>query len=264
MSNSRCSIKNIPLKHANIEVTSVCNLRCNYCFNNSGVKKHGELSIKEWLFILDKLKKHGVKSLLFTGGEPFTRTDIWKLLEYAQNLGFETNILSNGYSLNKYLGEYKINILRNIKKAQISLDSMNPLIHDQRRGIGSWQTAINAIKFLRSLNVNVEISVTISDENIEELDAITEFAYKLNCKVLIRPLAIIGRASSHKRSTTLEEKITLKKDMLIEKYGDIFVNDFAFYAPVIHDIDAVALKRGIITIQFNGCIRNFNNSSLLV
>lgn len=246
------------IRHVNIEVTSMCNLHCHYCFNNSGIKKDGELDTKEWLDILSKLRNKGVKSLLFTGGEPFIRKDIWDLLKYAQVMEFNVNILSNGYSINEQLDEHKRNILKNINRAQISLDSMSPIIHDQRRGTGSWDTAITAIKFLRKLGVYVEISVTISDENIDELDAITEFAHKTGCKVLIRPLALVGRASSHKRSMTLEEKIALKKDRLIDKYGDIFIDDFALYAPVMQDIDAIALKRGIITIQFNGSIRGFS------
>ena len=115
--------------HLNAEVTRACNLRCDYCFNDSGVMMHSELKLDEWKQAIDVTQKYGAKSVLFTGGEVMARKDSPAIIGHALEIGLQTSILSNGLKLNS---QYR-NMLQELERVQISLDSASPYSHDARR-----------------------------------------------------------------------------------------------------------------------------------
>ena len=65
-------------------ITRACNLKCVHCYNDSGMDKPcSELSTNEAKAVLDDLSQFGVPSVLFSGGEPLMRPDLFELIEYA-------------------------------------------------------------------------------------------------------------------------------------------------------------------------------------
>lgn len=220
-----------------------------------------ELSLEQWKNILDKGKEYGVESLLVTGGEFMVRKDAPEFLNFALDNKFKTIILSNGYKINSL----EKNILKELQKVQISLDSSNSLVHDLQRGEGSWNTAINTIDYLTKNKIPIEISATISPENINGLKGLAKLAYEKNSKLLIRPLLNIGRNENGKYLIQTQFENVKKK---IERiYGSIFVDDFTRYVPIEGKIhDQHNLEKGIITILPNGRLRGLNQnlSNLLV
>ncbi len=237
------------VKHMNVELTKRCNLRCSYCFNDSGKPMKYELSLGEWKDILNTGKEYGGETLLITGGEFMMRNDSIEILNFALDKGLKTSILSNGYKINSI----EENILKKLQKAQISVDSYDALLHNSRRGKGSWETALNAINYLRENNVPVEISATISPTDIPEIAGLAKLAFSTDSNLLLRPIQNIGRSKEKLSLTNNELKNTLRE---VEKeYGKIFVEDFERYVPVSEEDDKDNLKKGIITILPNGNIR---------
>lgn len=237
--------------HINAELTRACNLRCTYCFNSSGNMLANELDINEWEKIINIAGREGTRSFLFTGGEPLSRKDSPNIIKHSLDSGLETSILSNGYRI----PELDINLIGRLKRVQISLDSADPIKHDSRRGRGSWKTAIAAIKFVREQNTSVELSMTVSDYNISELEGVVEIACNTGSRVLIRPLQYIGRASKTANEnflSILASRLRILKDM----FGDIFVEDFAKYVPIQgKEHDRLCLNEGFVTILPDGIIR---------
>ena len=244
--------------HINAEVTRSCNLRCGYCFNNSGKKMSNEFSLDEWKKVLDIASSYGTTSALFTGGEVMARKDSPNIISYALEKGLRTSILSNGLRLN---GQYK-NMLENLEKVQISLDSASAYSHDSKRGFGSWKVAREAIDYVRRLNVPVEISTTISNENIEELEGIAGIAYMTGSKILVRPMQSIGRATGN-LNFDLNSAIERKRKGLESKFGELFIEDFAKYVPVLGEKhDEIVLPQGFVTILPDGQIRGTRQNIL--
>ena len=65
-------------------ITRACNLRCVHCYNDSGMGKVcNEVSNAEAKAVLDDLSEFGVPSVLFSGGEPLIRSDLFDLIGYA-------------------------------------------------------------------------------------------------------------------------------------------------------------------------------------
>lgn len=157
------SIKNKNLYNVQIEITERCNWRCKHCYlpeyQNYGIEKEKLFE----LFI--ELRKLGVFELTLTGGEIFTRKDIFEIIKCARKLGFNLTLFSNISLLN----EVKIKILSEFYLSSISctIFSMRDEIHDyitQKKG--SLQRCIKNINLLRIYNIPVEIKTIITKKNL--------------------------------------------------------------------------------------------------
>lgn len=243
------------MSHLNLEITRKCNQKCFYCFNNSGISERtGIICFEYWQNILMKMQKAGLKSVHFTGGEPMIWVRTIELLDYAQEIGLDTSILSNGLQIQN-LAKTHAEVLSKLKVAQISLDSMNPIIHDARRGLqGAWQQAINAIAALRALNVCVEISYVVDDENLSELIAVGDFAKSVGANLIVRPLVSKGRASTNQLSSLFEKRLEKAIDELKQANINVVCDRFS-YVPVTEDIDERNLQQDIFTIEPDGRFR---------
>jgi organic radical activating enzyme len=58
-----------------------------------------DLSSQEWITILDKSWAAGIPHVIFTGGEPTLRDDLLELIEYSEQLGQVTGLLTDGIRL---------------------------------------------------------------------------------------------------------------------------------------------------------------------
>lgn len=71
--------------HPAWEVTAACNLRCIHCHATLGKPARDELTTDEAkLFIDDLAKVDEFRMLVYTGGEPLVRPDIFKLFEHSR------------------------------------------------------------------------------------------------------------------------------------------------------------------------------------
>jgi len=213
--------------HFNLEITKKCNQKCFYCFNDSGYsKKRDEFSLAEWKNLITGITLKGNESVHITGGEPFLHPDIMEILSHSINLGLKTSILSNGLNISRLAQSFP-ELFSKLVVAQISLDSMNPELHNKRRGYAnSFSDAMSAIAALINLNVPVEVSSTVSDENINDLYEIGNFCKENNLGLIVRPLLTAGRAVGVLLSDNFINKIsnTVKdlKDMNIQVTEDRF------------------------------------------
>src|SRR5947209_19525568 len=68
----------VPIQ-AMIELTYGCNLRCVHCFNPTH-RANGELTTAQIKALVDQLVGAGCLDLAFTGGEVFTRRDLFEIV----------------------------------------------------------------------------------------------------------------------------------------------------------------------------------------
>ncbi len=231
------------IKHLNIEATNICNQNCFYCFNESGPSSIGiTLSPKQWKEKLVKLKDKGLESVHLTGGEPFAYKNIIELIQSCQDLDLKTSILSNGLKISNYSDKYP-QLFKNLTVAQISLDSLDKDKHNKRRGFNkAYSDATTAISSLSNLNVPLEISMTIDNDNVNDIPDMIHFANKNNAKLILRPLISKGRAKNIIEST-IKEKIKLfSKD-------DITIQDRFCYVTDLPINDKHLLDSGFLTTK---------------
>ena len=71
---------------------------CAHCYSKSGPGRttEGELTTAEALGVIDDLADMGVPLILFTGGEPLMREDLFDLARHARDRGLKMALGTNG------------------------------------------------------------------------------------------------------------------------------------------------------------------------
>jgi radical SAM protein with 4Fe4S-binding SPASM domain len=120
--------------------------------------------------------------LILSGGEPLMRKDIYDLAAYASGKGMMVVLGSNGILLNDRIAR-KLKE-KGITGVSISLDSLNPGIHDRIRSCsGAWDSAVKAIRICRDHGLSVQINTVVTQENHEELPELADYAKAIGAKV---------------------------------------------------------------------------------
>ena len=92
------AISNNKLFQVEIDVTSLCNSNCIFCFQgNVHELQKDEFSLDEMKKLIRELHEMGVYHIGFAGGEPFARKDFIEIIEYTKRLGFRVSLVSNGH-----------------------------------------------------------------------------------------------------------------------------------------------------------------------
>jgi Predicted Fe-S oxidoreductases len=126
-------------------MTNRCNLRCKHCYIEAEDKSYREeLSTEEAREFIKDLADMKAPVLLFSGGEPLMRKDIFELGKMAAELGLRPVISSNGTLIDRATAAQ-------IKAAGfqyvgISIDGA-PATHDEfRNKQGAFAAALKGIK----------------------------------------------------------------------------------------------------------------------
>jgi radical SAM protein with 4Fe4S-binding SPASM domain len=172
--------------------TNRCNLSCFHCYSKASLDAVDKLSNKKILETLPKLKEGGVKFIIFSGGEPLTRRDIFDIAKEAKELGIITYLSTNGLYIKSSNAK---KILDTFNYIGISIDG-NEEIHDRFRGLkGAFRESIKAIELLNSFgSKKIGIRFTLTKETYSSLEFIFKLAENLNIpKVYISHLVYSGR-----------------------------------------------------------------------
>ncbi|MHA1144328.1 MAG: radical SAM protein [Candidatus Helarchaeota archaeon] len=162
--------------HCHWYVTTRCNSRCRTCSIWKDPKfKSKESPLASRIALLKQIKKLGFLSIDFTGGEPLLYPELPKLIREAKRLGMMTWLTSNGLLYPKHARELK----GNVTQLCFSLDSANPKVHNEIRGIECFDKVIKAIKMARNLGEVPMIKNTVCEENVDELKNLARLAQKL-------------------------------------------------------------------------------------
>ncbi len=155
--------------------TNQCNMYCDHCYRDSGLRSADELNTDEAKTMLKDIAGAGFKIMIFSGGEPLMRPDLLELAAYASEVGLRPVLGSNGTLLNRSLArDLKASGVMGIG---ISLDSMDAEKHDRlRQYSGAWEEAVRGMAYCREAGLAFQIHTTVMDWNQKELESLTDFA----------------------------------------------------------------------------------------
>lgn len=167
--------ENIPL-NALFEVTYACNLKCRHCYVSS--EQRPELSTEQVRVVLDQLADNGCLFLTLSGGEPFTRKDIFDIASYANRKGFAVRIFTNGTLITPEIANKIANL--NLLEVGISLYGAVASTHEAITAVpGSFKRSVRALKLLRERNVKTVVKFTLMKPNVREFEAVRLLAKEL-------------------------------------------------------------------------------------
>lgn len=186
----------IPIWNLAWSVTNRCNLRCEHCYANSGEPDRGELTLGESeKNLIKRAGDIGTKFFTITGGEPFTRPDIWEIFECIKETGISLSIATNGLLLD----EKKVKRLKEVgvDRVQISLEGPTQKLNDLIRGDGVFQKLTgDIIPLLVKEGIFTAISMTPTNRNWKSLEKMVSLCKELGVNSLsIRRFVPQGRAS---------------------------------------------------------------------
>jgi len=188
--------------------TNRCNLSCLHCYSKADLEAIDTLSTEKIMETLPKLKANGVKFLIFSGGEPLTRKDIFDIANRCKELGIITYLSTNGLYVKKSNAKQ---ILDTFNYVGISIDG-SPSVHDKFRGLeGSFVESMKSVDLLNSYNkTKVGIRFTITKDTYDDLAFIFELTEKHNIpKIYISHLVYSGRGLDNlEMDLTKEQRVT--------------------------------------------------------
>lgn len=201
-------------------VTNRCNLSCAHCYINAAPSAQwsNELTLDEAKAFIDDLAEIKTPLLMFSGGEPLVRNDIWKLLDHARSRGLKTALSSNGTLITKNVAK-KIKDLE-VEYVGISLDGANEKIHDAiRNQPGSFRKSVRALKNCVEAGLKCGIRMTITKDNYHEVSRLLSLAIRLGVpRFCIYWLVPSGRGRQLYSSKRLgNEEVTKVLDLLYMK-----------------------------------------------
>ena len=159
--------KNYNVRSIHLEVTGKCNLMCKYCYNsqfNDESRFSDEMSTDTIKKLVDEAKIMGCKRFVFSGGEPFTRPDIWELIEYCN--GLQVEILSNASLLTEEMIK-KLSEFKQVFAIKISLDGIST--HDDTRLGSNHEDVVKKLKLLKKYGMNVVVNTEVTKHSMPDL-----------------------------------------------------------------------------------------------
>jgi radical SAM protein len=154
------------------ETTHACDLACRHC-RAEAIPDHDPLSLnfEEAKQLLDQVESFGKPRpiFIFTGGDPFKRTDLFDLLQYGQELGLAMAVSPSGTPL---LNEENLRKVKEYgaKAISLSIDGSTPERHDDFRQVpGSFDLTTRGWKTARELGLKLQLNTTVTRYNLEDL-----------------------------------------------------------------------------------------------
>ncbi len=231
-----------------ISPTMRCNLKCPGCY--AGEYKHDEgLSIELIDKILTEAKELGMYFNTMSGGEVFTRKDIYDIWEKHNDVYFQ--VYTNGTMITEKVAD-RLAELGNVAP-MISLEGFEKET-DERRGKGTFAKVMKAMDYLKERGTVFGASVTETRENIELIAS-----YEFVDMILEKGVMVIwyfqyipiGRCPSMDIMPTPEQRDWLRKRVQeLRDSRPVFIGDFWNDGPYVKG--CIAGGREYLHINSNG------------
>ena len=155
------------------EVTQACHLACAHCRACAQPRRDPqELSTLEGMLLLKEIRRFGDPLMVFTGGDPLERSDIFDLLQFSSALGFRTTITPSATELLTQTAVCRI-AASGVARMAISVDDADAAGHDGFRGVrGSWQRSLDALGWAAEIGLETQVNTTVTRRNWERLEEI--------------------------------------------------------------------------------------------
>ena len=201
-------------------ITRTCNLKCVHCYTDSEAKRYpDELTTDQAKAVLDDLAAFEVPAVLFSGGEPLVRPDLFELAEYGRSRGLHVVLSTNGTLIDAEKARRFVEI--GFAYIGISLDSARPEVHDQFRGVqGAFERTMKGFRACVEAGQKVGLRLTLTRQTCNDLDEIFQFIEREGIdRACFYHLCPAGRGSALAALTPEETRRAV--DTIIERTADI-------------------------------------------
>jgi radical SAM protein len=227
------------------ETTRACDLACRHCRAEAiSQPMPGQLDTEEGVRLVDDLARFEPQRpvLIFTGGDPFRRKDLFDLADRARARGLPIGFAPSVTPLLDRAAAVRMREA-GAKTVSISLDGARPRTHESVRGVaGHLRRTEDAVRLLVEEGLTVQVNTTAMRRNVHELADIAALARGWGARIwevffLIR----VGRGAE------LEELSPAENEDVAE-----FLHDASRYGLTVRTVEAPFFRRVVAAREAGG------------
>ena len=218
------------------ETTRACDLSCAHCRASAMTEPlPGELSTEEGMELIDQVASFGrpYPTIIFTGGDPLKRRDLFELMAYAKGLGLGFAVspamttLADRMTMSRIrgAGATSISISRDVARADT---------HDSIRGIeGTFDRTVGTTRDATAMGLRPQINTAVMKRNFRELPELFHLIRQLGVKTWeVFFVVKVGRGTSVEDLTPRECESVCN-----------FLYDASFYGVTVRCVEAPFIRR---------------------
>ena len=200
--------------------TSRCNLRCLHCYAASdSARRDAELSTAQAKKLLAGLVETNAPVVLFSGGEPLLRHDLFELLAEAKRIRLRTVISTNGTLIDSNTAK-KI-AEANVSYVGISIDGPEEFHNRFRQTSGCFKATMTGFENCRKANLRMGLRFTITNTNKEQVPAVFDICKDNGIRrVCFYHLIRSGRAKDIEAQVVSSTDTRKVMDVILERTAD--------------------------------------------
>lgn len=220
---------NPKLAYLFLELTDCCNLACRHCGSSCDPRNSTfldvDLTIETLRSVAEDFDAEKIM-VCFTGGEPLVHPRFFDIARSAVDCGFSWGMTTNGTLIDRHTAERLMDA--RMGSITVSIDGLEESHDWLRRSPGSYQRAVDGVRNLVELGIDVQVTTVVHKGNMEELEQVyTNMAELGTASWRLVNIEPIGRAMAM-RDLWLSQ----------EEFGRLlsFIRDKRFDANVIMDV----------------------------
>src|SRR3954468_18343385 len=156
--------------------TGRCNSRCVSCdwWKQSGAD---DLTLEEIADVARALPALGTRLVVFSGGEPLLRPEVFEAARLFRHQGMSLHLLTSGVLLERFAER----VAEQFERVIVSVDATSAPLYEQVRGVDALAVVGRGIARLRRLAPGLPLSgrATLHRANFRELPRLIEYARTL-------------------------------------------------------------------------------------
>jgi MoaA/NifB/PqqE/SkfB family radical SAM enzyme len=209
--------------------TGRCNSRCISCdwWKQSGAD---DLTLDEIAAIADGLPALGTRMVVFSGGEPLLRPEVFDAARLFRARGMTLHLLTSGVLLERCAER----VAEQFSRVIVSLDAATPALYERIRGVDALTTVGRGITRLRRLMPGLPLSgrATLHRANFRELPRLIDHARSLGLdRISFLPADIsslgFGRAATPEGAAlALDADEVDEFEAIVERTIQVYAVDF--------------------------------------
>ncbi|WP_407933178.1 radical SAM protein [Bdellovibrio reynosensis] len=200
-----------------LEINSVCNIHCKYCFYEKGELSRSSSRISPTalkVFFESFGENLQIQSVSLSGGEILLHREIEDLLKTVRQFVPHVLIMTNG----TLLSSTTIQMLEKyVDEVHVSLDSITSSYHEKQRGL--HRKTLNGLELLRASRIPMKtIVMTVSNGNKDQIDEVRKYAKEYSFLFQMHPVDNFN-SSTIRRPNTCK---SLTKSIMINAKSQIY------------------------------------------
>lgn len=233
------------------ELTPRCTLNCAMCYVHLSASqmKREELTMEEWLFLMDEACDAGMLYATLTGGECLLHPGFRQIYTHLQERGVLVTVLTNGTLLDEDTVSWLAR--RPPQRVQISLYGSSPAGYEAVTGSADAFSKVDrAIDRVQRAGIALDLAVTASKQMMPDFEKILRYAQKkgiYRCRV--NPCPFESREETERQfedyAPSLDEQVEIFR-IQRKLYDEATKADGVYETPSTSRIYSTLPEKGII------------------